>query len=149
MDVIFDLDGTLADLTHRLHFIATKPKNWPAFFAAAGKDSCIEPIAMVARFFAITNRVVICSGRPDDNREATEAWLTRHVWGGNGFIRHKALYMRKAGDYRADDIVKSELLDQILADGFKPELVFEDRDRVVAMWRARGIRCCQVAEGAF
>jgi len=31
---VFDLDGTLANIDHRLHFIKTKPKNWPAFFEA-------------------------------------------------------------------------------------------------------------------
>lgn len=149
MDVIFDLDGTLADLTHRRHFVTTKPKNWPAFFAAADQDTCIEPIAKVARGFILAHRVLICSGRPDDMRDMTEKWLTKHIWGANGFTKHDGLYMRKTGDYRADDIVKSELLDQILVDGFHPELAFDDRDRVVKMWRARGIRCCQVAEGDF
>lgn len=146
MDVIFDLDGTLADLTHRLHWIATKPKRWNEFFKAADKDAVIEPIARVARGFCWGNRVVICSGRPDNTRVMTETWLAE-MWGAGR--AHAGLYMRKAGDYRADDIVKGELLDQILADGFRPELVFDDRDRVVKMWRARGIRCCQVAEGDF
>ena len=57
--------------------------------------------------------------------------------------------MRAEGDYRADDVVKGELLDRILADGYHPELVFDDRTRVVNMWRARGIMCAQVAEGDF
>ena len=149
MDVIFDLDGTLADLTHRRHFVATKPKNWPAFFAGVDRDKCIEPIAMVARGFVLANRVIICSGRPDNLREVTEQWLTKHVWGEQRWLSHAGLYMRTAGDYRADDIVKSELLDQIIADGFRPELAFDDRDRVVKMWRSRGIRCAQVAEGDF
>jgi hypothetical protein len=150
MDVIFDLDGTLADLTHRRHFVASKPKNWKAFFAAAEHDTVIEPIAMVARSFSLGNRVVVCSGRPDDIRELTERWLVNHVWGTEAvWGTYAALYMRKAGDYRADDIVKEELYEQILLDGFKPELVFDDRDRCVALWRRRGLLCAQVAEGDF
>jgi hypothetical protein len=31
--VIIDIDGTLADTTHRLHHIKSKPPNWDAFFA--------------------------------------------------------------------------------------------------------------------
>jgi hypothetical protein len=61
----------------------------------------------------------------------------------------KRLWMRPAGDYRDDSIIKSELLDQILAAGYKPELVFDDRDRVVSMWREREIPCFQVAPGNF
>ena len=43
--------------------------------------------------------------------------------------------------------MKSDLYDQILKDGFKPKIVFEDRESVVKMWRGRGLRCLQVAEG--
>jgi hypothetical protein len=28
MDVIFDIDGTLADPEHRRHYVRVKPKNW-------------------------------------------------------------------------------------------------------------------------
>ncbi len=47
------------------------------------------------------------------------------------------------------DIVKAELLDQIVADGFSPVMAFDDRNQVVEMWRARGIPCAQVAPGDF
>lgn len=149
MDIIFDLDGTLADLTHRRHLVTTKPKNWGLFYKLAHLDTVIEPIAMVARGFTAGNRVIICSGRPDDMRAMTEVWLTKHVWGEYRWMSHAGLYMRKAKDNRADDIVKEELLDQIIADGYRPELVFDDRTRVVAMWRRRGLLCAQVAEGNF
>ena len=59
------------------------------------------------------------------------------------------LYLRGVGDFREDPMVKSYLYDQILAKGFKPKLVFEDRSIVVKMWRGRGLRCLQVAEGDF
>ena len=57
--------------------------------------------------------------------------------------------MRKAGDYRPDAKVKEELLTQVKADGYEPILAFEDRERVVDMWRRNGIQCCQVAPGDF
>lgn len=148
MDIIFDIDGTLADITHRRHHVMTKPKNWKAFVDAAPLDVVNEPIARIARMFAMwgTNRIVLCSGRNEFQRTLTETWL-RGVWGEG--CRHERLYMRADLDYRADDVIKSELLDQILADGYRPELVFDDRKRVVDMWRRRGLTCCQVAEGDF
>lgn len=146
MDVIFDLDGTLADLTHRRHHVENKPKNWKAFFAETHKDAVIEPVAVMARLCTFGNRVIICSGRPDHLRTVTEEWLAK-MWG--CATGHAGLYMRRGGDYRADDIVKEELLDQIIADGFKPVLAFDDRKRVVDMWRRRGLICAQVAEGNF
>ena len=36
-----------------------------------------------------------------------------------------------------------------LPENERPTLVFDDRDRVVAVWRKHGIRCCQVAPGDF
>ena len=148
MDIIFDIDGTLADITHRRHHVMTKPKNWKAFIAGASQDAVNEPIARVARHFAVwgAHRIILCSGRNEAQREITEAWLAE-MWGEGA--RHERLYMRADLDYRADDIIKSELLDKILADGYHPELVFDDRKRVVDMWRRRGLTCCQVAEGDF
>jgi len=147
MDIIIDLDGTLADLTHRRHLVATKPKNWKAFFALASKDTCIEPIAMIARGFAMGNRVIICSGRPDDLREVTEAWLSKHVWEEARWLNHSGLYMRKTGDYRPDDIVKRELYDEILRDGFRPVLAIDDRMRVIEMWKSLGLLVLAVNGG--
>ena len=56
--------------------------------------------------------------------------------------------MRADNDYRHDDIVKKELLDQIVVDfGKKPDIVFDDRPRVVKMWRAKGVFVADVYKG--
>lgn len=144
MDIIFDIDGTLADITHRRHHVATKPKNWPAFQKAAHLDTPHEPVAVIARSLGtLAHRIILCSGRGEQERPVTEAFLEKYQ------IPYRALYMRAEGDYRHDDIIKGELLDRILADGYRPEFVFDDRTRVVKMWRERGLMCAQVNEGDF
>jgi phosphoglycolate phosphatase-like HAD superfamily hydrolase len=50
--VIFDRDGTLADLTHRIHHIKANPPNCDAFFAECGDDRVIEPIRELALMVA-------------------------------------------------------------------------------------------------
>jgi hypothetical protein len=51
-----------------------------------------------------------------------------------------ALYMRKAGDYRSDDIVKEEIFNKYFGDVKDRVLcVFDDRPRVIRMWRRIGI----------
>lgn len=75
-------------------------------------------------------------------------WLKRYIFP-NDHINDIPLYMRTAGDKRPDDVVKEELLAKIRADGYEPFLVFDDRQRVVDMWRRNGIQCCQVAPGDF
>jgi hypothetical protein len=144
MDVIVDLDGTLADCGHRLHHIrAGGAKNWDAFFAACHLDQPHEVVVALVRALKSEHRLIFCSGRPEKSRAATEAWLERHL-GLRG-----PLYMRGDRDRRGDDIVKRELLARIRADGFAPELAIDDRQRVVDMWRAEGLVCAQVAAGDF
>ena len=140
---VFDIDGTLADLSHRLHHIQKAPKDCDAFFAACGNDAPIPHMQTLT--LDIIERgveIIFVTGRNESTRSDTEAWLRINVCPG-------VLYMRKDGDHRDDTIVKSELLDHAIADGYAPIMIFEDRKRVVDMWRARGIPCAQVAEGDF
>ena len=144
MDIIFDIDGTLADLTHRRHWVTTKPKNWPAFDKGIPNDAPFEDIIYLNRvLFELGNRIILVSGRSDRTRAQTLKWLTEHG------VQFHGLMMRKDKDYRSDDIVKEEILDELLRQGYDPKMVFDDRDRVVAMWRRRGIRTLQVAPGDF
>jgi hypothetical protein len=147
--IIFDIDGTLADLSHRLHFISNGKRDYDGFYGALSADTPYEPIKWLYRALDDGDRlrgeyapresfvIIGCSGRPDNYRQPTEAWLNR-----NGICFHQ-LYMRAAGDFRPDDLIKSELLDQIIADGYEPILAIDDRQRVVDMWRSRGIICLQ------
>lgn len=174
MDIICDIDGTLADLTHRRHHVREKPKNWPAFFAGIKDDDPIIPVCNTVRtLHANGHNVFFVSGRNEASRQVTRTWLkdVAGLWDpdfgvgsatdttpraaalapGTKFIIRYAtgLFMRADGDYRSDDIVKEEILDKMLLLGIRPAMVFDDRDRVVKMWRRRGIVCAQVAEGDF
>jgi hypothetical protein len=140
---LFDIDGTLADLNHRLHYIQRKPKNWDEFFRASADDKAIAHICDLARHLSKVKPIVFVSGRSDQVRCETEDWLEREVG------RRGPLYMRSARDTRPDYIVKAELLDALMADGYDPIMAFDDRDQVVKMWRGKGIPCAQVAEGNF
>lgn len=136
---VFDLDGTLADCAHRLHHLDRK--DWRAFFAACPNDEPIWPALSILRdLHRAGNRVEIWSGRSDEVRLETEDWLIRHA-----VPQAVKLIMRTAGDKRPDDEVKREFLRGC----DKPDVIFDDRDRVVAMWRAEGITCFQVAPGSF
>lgn len=139
---VFDIDGTLADCSHRLHHIQKDPKDWAAFFAACADDKPIKHIIDLAIALDQHRDVVFVSGRSDECRLSTEAWLAEHVF-------NYRLYMRKAGDHRDDDVVKLELLAELRADGFEPIMAFEDRARVVKAFRDAGVPVAQVAPGDF
>jgi hypothetical protein len=140
----FDIDGTLADLTHRLAHVQKQPKDWDAFNAACVHDAPVPHIARLARDLALSAPIVCVSGRTDKMRLETDAWIRTMA----GFVP-SGLYMRREGDRRPDDIVKGELLRILRADGWSPIMAFDDRDRVVKMWRINGVPCAQVAEGEF
>ena len=145
MLVVFDIDGTLANIEHRLDYVRSKPKNWKAFDAGIPNDKVNMPVAKV--FYAMAaegNTIVLASGRNERTREATEKWLYENSFFGFDI----KLYMRKADDFRNDSIVKREMLDEIIADyGKKPDMVFDDRPRVVNMWRDAGIFVFDVYQG--
>lgn len=142
MFVVFDLDGTLADISHRLHFILGETKDWDAFYAACVDDKPKAAIieTMIA-FCEGRHRVEVWSGRSDQVWPQTVQWLNDHV--GHGLYEH-GLRMRQSKDFTPDTDLKRKWLHQQLALGTQPDLVFEDRQRVVDMWRAEGITCCQV-----
>lgn len=141
MFVVFDLDGTLSNPYHRIHFLEREKKDWRAFYAACDKDQPHHAVIRVLNALYITGaEIEIWTGRSEEVRDKTMAWL------GIEGIPPVNVKMRAEGDHRPDTILKQEWLD---ACSVKPRLVFEDRASVVQMWRSNGITCCQVAEGNF
>ncbi len=140
--VIVDMDGTLADVTHRLHHIRGHgKKDWPRFFEAMDADPPNEVVAAWVRNLAPDYDVVIVSGRPEDYGDRTIAWLRRYR------IPVVHILMRRSGDRRPDHIVKQEILDTLPKEAIA--FVIDDRNSVCDMWRRNGLRCFQVAEGDF
>lgn len=141
MFVVFDLDGTLALTGHREHFLKAEPKDWRGFYAACDLDApCYPTITVAFALWEMGHDVEIWSGRSDEVAAKTTLWLDNHGLG------HIKIRTRTAGDHRPDTVIKAEWIDLY---GRKPDLVFEDRASMVAMYRERGIVCAQVAPGNF
>lgn len=141
---VFDIDGTLANTDHRNQYLKQTPKDWTSWTNNAHKDTPYwEIVDLVQAAHNLGIRVVIATGRMNHHREQTTEWLAEHN------IYYDILYMRPDKDFRDDNIVKKEYLDDMREKGYNPVMVFEDRDRVVEMWRANGIKCLQVQPGAY
>ena len=145
--IMCDLDGTLCDIEHRTHHVKGKGrKNWKKFFEAMTEDKLNEAVSEVLRRFHGDYAIVFVSGRPSDYRTETEEWIKKHLH----VVSDYTLFMRKEGDFRPDDIVKGEIYDRDIAPTFgTPLFILDDRDKVVHMWRLKGLTCFQVAEGDF
>lgn len=148
---IFDLDGTLCDCERRKHHLANEadPDRWRKFYAACGLDSPILAVLATMRRLAVFADIWFWSGRSDEVRDLTIRWLMDYTDMDRIDVGN-ALRMRAAADHRPDDVLKAEWLASMSpADRERLVAVFEDRARVVAMWRAAGIPCFQVAAGDF
>lgn len=141
---VFDIDGTLSNLKHRLSYIRDKsPKDWDTFKALIPYDSPHEDIIWLTQCFKSYGRVILCSARDATNKKETIDWLVKYN------VYFDDLYMRDANDYRDDGIIKKELLQEITVKYGKPFLWLDDRNRVVEAIREEGIRVLQVAPGNF
>lgn len=137
--VIFDLDGTLANIDHRLHFVKDGNKNWDAFYKACPDDEPIEAMIELARMCDDAGHtIVISSGRSENVREETIAWLEKHG------VVYSRLFMRPDNCFTPDQALKKAWLDEGLF-GPKENILFvvEDRDRMVQMWRGQGLTVLQ------
>ena len=143
---IFDIDGTLADNTHRRHFVERPKgeKDWKSFNAGMHLDVPNKAVVTLLHAAKAVNlSTILATGRGEEYRKITEAWLLAH------FISYDLLMMRPAKDYRPDTEIKKEMLEKMRADGYEPHFVVDDRNSVVAMWRDAGITTFQVADGDF
>jgi predicted kinase len=132
--VLCDIDGTLALNVGR----------GPYDFERCGEDLLNKPVAhAVALHRAAGDRIVLLSGRSEEYRKQTAAWLVKHE------VTFDELWMRPAGDTRRDDIVKLELFDAHVRNRFAVRFSLDDRDRVVALWRRLGLPTFQVNYGNF
>lgn len=148
-NVIFDLDGTLADISHRLHYIKRLPiskQDWSDFFEACDKDVPIKTVTKVMHaHVAAGHNIWIVSGRSIQVKQKTIDWMVNHTG-----ISSFNLIMRDIGDHTPDhDLKRGWLLDGPLPPKKNILCVYEDRKRVVDMWRKEGLTCFQVSDGEF
>ena len=141
---IFDLDGTIADISHRLHYITGDKKDWDAFNAACVDDKPISQIVSLVHIIQYSGyHVGIWTGRSISTRRHTMRWLEEYR------ILPIELQMRPCGDYRPDVELKGEWLDAAIEQCNPPTVIFEDRTKMVEYYRSRNFTCVQVAESTY
>lgn len=127
--IICDIDGTVADMTHRIHYIrGTGKKDWDKCFSEMDKDKPIENVVSMVIGFAEDYRIAMVTARPERFRRVTEDWLNKNN------IHFDLLLMRKDGDKRDDDIIKRELLNKYFNKD-NVYLAIDDRVRVIKMYK--------------
>ena len=147
--IIVDIDGTVALRDDRSPFDYTK----------VGEDRVDHRMAHLLRnlineceeydVFFVTGREAI-----DNCRIDTIKWINDNIYPHTynsvmGPEYNWKLFMRDEGDHRYDEIVKKEIYQDHIAPYWDVVCVFEDRNRVVKMWRDLGLLVAQVWDGDF
>jgi hypothetical protein len=147
--VIADLDGTIALIEHRRHWLdaerhpdLTSDERWRKFFAACFDDLPNLPVIRTLQSLHMTGYYNhVFSGRSDEVLEQTVDWLEAFN------VPYHHLRMRSAGDFTPDEEMKRQWITEY--DLAIIMCVFDDRKKVMDMWRELGLACFQVAPGDF
>ena len=133
--IICDLDGTLCLMNGRSPFDASK----------CDEDLPNIPVVnMVKNYQHLGYKIILASGREDTFKPQTMTWLERYG------ISYDTLIMRAAGDFRKDAIIKKEIFSNYVEGKYFVELVLDDRNQVVDLWRNDlQLPCFQVFYGDF
>jgi len=133
---IFDVDGTLANVSGIRHYVTDDPqrKNFQKFHAAASycrPNMDIVELAQIVYEFGIF--VFVVTARSEMWRYRTATWLRK--WE----VPHNALLMRKNGDQRRDVEIKRDILAQIREKGYRVVYAVDDNPSIIALWESEGI----------
>ena len=128
---VVDIDGVVADVRHRLHFIEGKPRQWDRFFAAAGEDPPLPAGVALVKELAADHDVLWLTGRPERTRRATRTWLAAQG------LPTEPLIMRPNRDFRPARVTKRDELRTLRAD-HRIAVVVDDDPQVVELLAADG-----------
>ena len=132
--IVVDMDGTLCDVEGIRHYVTGDRPDFRSFHEASRFcPTRPEVEAEVREAHSQGVAVVIVTAREERFERATRDFLERHR------IPYQALYMRPWGDRRRDTVVKAEILQRLMGDGFEPIRAIEDRLDIAEVWEAHGI----------
>lgn len=126
----FDIDGVVADVGHRVHHVAQRPKNWDRFFAEAAADPVLAEGASRVRAAATEHDIVWLTGRPARLAWVTASWLAQHG------LPAGELIMRARQDYRPASVLKVAALRELAGRGIA--MFLDDDPQVVGVASAAG-----------
>jgi hypothetical protein len=128
---VFDIDGVVADVRHRLHHLDGRWQDWDGFFAGAADDAPLaDGLQLVLDQLRAGHDIAWLTGRPEWLRRTTRRWLTDQA------LPADALHMRPNGDYRPARRFKVDVLHRLATQDIV--LFVDDDPDVVAAATAAG-----------
>lgn len=131
--VVFDIDATLAHSNGKRN-----PYDWENVLVDDEDDVVVSIYRM---HMAHHDRIWLLTGRDGVAKEQTEEWFRRRS------LVYERLLMKGVNDKRRDTVVKRELYEREIAGKYFVRLIYEDRPRIVEMWRKMGLKVFHVEPG--
>lgn len=141
--IICDIDGTISNLDHRLHYVKGKKKDFNSFFHEMDTDKLRQDVYSTLLNAEENGKTIIfVSARPENYRHVTETWLRENVKLRSPLV----VLMRPAKDTRPDTEIKKEIYEKYLSD-LAITYVIDDRPKVLRMWQELGLDTVDVGSG--
>lgn len=132
MDIIFDIDDTLVDASHREHLYRGEETDWKEFYDQSIYDSWISSsVEVLLGLHNLKHRILLVTGRHEMARQVT----IKKIKG----LPCNALYMRPPNFEGSNAECKQLLLNTVRNDGFAPVAAFEDNPKSAEMWKKNGL----------
>ncbi len=131
--VIFDLDGTLVDVTSVRHYVEGKKKDFDKFHSESLACPPYKKVLSLNETLQESSDIYIAvlTGREEKYRSLSEQWLDINK------ISYSALLMRSNHDFRKNVEVKKEIYERIKSN-FLPYLAIDDTPELRDLWRQVG-----------
>lgn len=127
--VIVDIDWTISECSHRLHYLDETPKNHDAFYEEVDKDAPIEQVIDIVKHLSEKHFIILTSGRRNQSCGKTVERLRKYN------VPYDALLMRQWWDRRPDTEVKKEIYDKCLANK-NIIMAIDDRRCIIDLWKS-------------
>ena len=138
--IIADLDGTVCLHDGRNPYDLTR----------VSEDIPNYPLVQFLKELICNKHIIFLSGREETNqcRQDTINWLTENICSPD-FGYKWELLMRDKNNFEPDEVIKERIFHKEIEPKYNVIAVFDDRDKVVKMWRSLGLICNQVYWGNF
>lgn len=133
--VIFDVDGTLCDVTEVRHHVRKRPRDFHLFHEESVNCPANPEVVAATRAARESGKaVVVVTARENRWMYHTLIWLKE-----NG-VEHDLLLMRSANDFRPDREIKQEILSWLLRKGYNVVEAWDDNPSIISLWQEHGIK---------
>ena len=138
--IIVDLDGTVCLHNGRNPYDLTR----------VSEDIPNYPLVRFLQELICNKHIIFLSGREetDQCRQDTINWLTENICSSD-FGYKWELLMRDKNNFEPDEVIKERIFHKEIEPKYSVLAIFDDRDKVVKMWRSLGLLCNQVYWGNF